>query len=69
MIPSRPLSVSHAYIDPVGNHAPHQLVSELELSLPPLLSTLRHSLSPYRAGIGRSVDLRYMQVDTQDAEE
>ena len=35
MIPSRLLSVSHVNIDPVGSHAPHQLVSELELSLPP----------------------------------
>ena len=33
MIPSRLLSVSHAYIDPVGSRAPYQLVLKLDLSL------------------------------------
>ena len=62
------LYVSHVRIDPVGSHAPHHLVSELALSPPPLLSTRRRSLSPYRAGTGGSVTCA-TQVDTQDVEE
>ena len=44
---------------------PHHLV--LELASPPytLRSTRRHSLSPYRAGLAKSVT-KAMQDDTQD---
>ena len=40
IIPSHLLSVSYACIDPVGSHAPHQMVFELELSSPPCSSLL-----------------------------
>ena len=48
---------------------PHHLVSETVSPLPPppppVLSTLRRSLSPYKAGAGQSVTCA-TQVDMQD---
>ena len=66
------LSVLLCLDDPVGMSCPHIIWFRRQcLPLPPppppplVLSTLRRSLSPYKAGAGQSVTYA-MQVDMQD---